>query len=182
MVFLEGGFWCWDEPTCAGRFKYSPQLMSSKTWPSTVNYGGMLSQNASVNPTFADANQVYLPYCSSDTFSGDREASPETHGWVFRGKTILAVLVEELAKLGMTDATDVVLAGCSAGEVHVLMADCGGGEDVLGNHNCYGFLQHYTLRPSPQVHKALLSTWTTLQSLSRVSPMRLWLALLMLAG
>jgi hypothetical protein len=31
--------------------------------------------------------QVYLKYCSSDAHVGDRAASPETHGWHFRGES-----------------------------------------------------------------------------------------------
>jgi len=54
-----GGFWCWDEATCDGRYKTSIDLMSSSQWPQSVNFGGILSQDAPLNPAFHNASMVY---------------------------------------------------------------------------------------------------------------------------
>lgn len=120
LIFFEGGFWCWDEATCDGRWKTSRGLMSSTVWPKSVNYGGILSTDVPLNPAFGNATMVYVPYCSSDVFSGDRGPS-STSKWVFRGRSILQALVQDLGTLGIDTASSVAVAGCSAGAQTVVV-------------------------------------------------------------
>lgn len=39
---------------------------------------------------------VYVPYCSSDLYSGTRNASTETNGRVFYGKHIIQAIIDDL--------------------------------------------------------------------------------------
>lgn len=52
IVFLEGGGWCWDEKSCSDR---SPSLTSSKSWPASDNYEGIMDAQ---DPLLANANLV----------------------------------------------------------------------------------------------------------------------------
>ena len=127
LVFLHGGFWCWDEQSCKHRTTMYPGLLSSATWTPTRTYDGIFSRHAHLSP-FASANAVSVPYCSSDAWVGDvgggtldssgRNAS--VLGWHFRGQAIVRAVVGELRRvygLGRSEAAaeEVFLAGCSAG-------------------------------------------------------------------
>ena len=50
IVYLQGGGWCWDEPTCEERWADSPQLMSSASYGPTLNVSGVLSNDPSISP------------------------------------------------------------------------------------------------------------------------------------
>ena len=39
---------------------------------------------------------VYVPYCSSDLYSGTASASPETGNRIFHGKHIVRAVIEDL--------------------------------------------------------------------------------------
>jgi hypothetical protein len=53
-------------------------MVSSKPWPSNIQMNGMFDDNATANPNFHCANHVFLPYCTSDSWSGDKAASART--------------------------------------------------------------------------------------------------------
>ena len=56
-----------------------------------------MSADPSVNPDFADANFVYVPYCSSDTHRGTRTtADADTFGFYFSGHLNLIAIVEDV--------------------------------------------------------------------------------------
>ena len=123
QIYFEGGGWCYDENDCWGRSQ--GQLGSSKDWPPTVGAGGIMSSDCNVNPTFCSFNRVYLKYCDGNSFSGDRTEPVRVVGptagatpkpLYFRGRRILDAVLDTLAaKHGLTNATDVLLTGCSAG-------------------------------------------------------------------
>ena len=69
IVHFEGGGWCFDEAECAERSKTG--LGSSKTWPKTASYGGLLSANKEINPDFYDWNVAFLNYCDGASFAGN---------------------------------------------------------------------------------------------------------------
>jgi hypothetical protein len=73
-----------------------------------------------LNPDWHDATYIYLPYCTSDSFSGMKDASPQTFGWHFRGKRVLTYIVQSLLSVGLGSATQVLVSGCSAGGVAVM--------------------------------------------------------------
>jgi hypothetical protein len=84
VVYLQGGMWCWDQASCVARQKAAGFEMSSTHWPKVQTVGGVFSKSA-LNP-WADANKVYLSYCSSDAWVGDAAASAATFGFAFRGQ------------------------------------------------------------------------------------------------
>uniref|UniRef100_A0A3P8TV99 Notum pectinacetylesterase 2 n=1 Tax=Amphiprion percula TaxID=161767 RepID=A0A3P8TV99_AMPPE len=70
LLFLEGGFCCYSKETCDSRYQNIPRLMSSSVWPQTKRGSGILSSQAEENPHWHNANIVFIPYCSSDVWSG----------------------------------------------------------------------------------------------------------------
>ena len=63
---------------------------------------------------------VYVPYCSSDLYSGTANASAATEGRVFHGKYIFKAIINDLlANTWLNEATDLVLIGTSAGSAGV---------------------------------------------------------------
>ncbi|GFX63500.1 palmitoleoyl-protein carboxylesterase NOTUM [Trichonephila clavipes] len=81
IIYLEGGWYCFDEKSCNHRWSRSRNLMSSTLWPETRSVGGILSPDPEENPYWWDANQVFLPYCSSDTWSGASHSSRKEN-WI----------------------------------------------------------------------------------------------------
>lgn len=117
IVHLQGGFWCWDEESCLGRQKGSPQLTSSLHWPKNLtSRGGMFSEDCSHNPGLCEFNVLFAGYCSSDTWSGNNDAAKIGNGqtWSFRGAAILDALVETYRE-ELRAANSILFSGCSAG-------------------------------------------------------------------
>lgn len=85
----------------------------------TVN--GILSSSPTTNPYWWDANHVFIPYCSSDIWSGD--ASPPNE-MAFLGSRIIDEVIKELQRTTVyrfNDAKFVLLAGSSAGAAGVMI-------------------------------------------------------------
>eukprot|EP01088_Endostelium_zonatum_P009046 TRINITY_DN22231_c0_g1_i1.p1 TRINITY_DN22231_c0_g1~~TRINITY_DN22231_c0_g1_i1.p1 ORF type:complete len:371 (-),score=78.18 TRINITY_DN22231_c0_g1_i1:38-1150(-) len=114
-IHQQGGAWCWDEQTCMQRWHDSPNLMSSKHWASNLTIGGLFSQDQHNNPDWYRATKVFIAYCSSDSFAGDRPASPMTYHFHFKGKAILRAVIHDLLAKGLANAHHVLFSGCSAG-------------------------------------------------------------------
>jgi len=112
IVHQQGGGWCYDAGSCKAR---SGDLVSSKGWASTTSPGGIF---APTDPRLADANQVFVPYCSSDAYIGNIGASDVPFGFHFRGRAIVTAVLTELAVTrGLQAAANaqVLYGGCSAG-------------------------------------------------------------------
>ena len=78
----------------------------------------VFSLSTEVNPAFASFIKVYVPYCSSDEHSGNKEASEETGNYHFNGRNIVSAILDDLhaqSILGQQGQSKVVLAGASAG-------------------------------------------------------------------
>lgn len=86
----------------------------------TCAEGGILSTDPSENPHYHDANHVFVPYCSSDSWAGDRPARSSSD-LSFQGARILEHVVRELLVRGLQDARLLLLAGSSAGAGGVLV-------------------------------------------------------------
>eukprot|EP01128_Nolandella_sp_AFSM9_P004952 TRINITY_DN2336_c0_g2_i1.p1 TRINITY_DN2336_c0_g2~~TRINITY_DN2336_c0_g2_i1.p1 ORF type:complete len:400 (+),score=72.96 TRINITY_DN2336_c0_g2_i1:1-1200(+) len=119
VIFMEGGAWCFDGPSCDERYEKQNELMSSSNYPSSWSYDqGILSEDPSTNPLFFNWNLVFLPYCTSDDFSGNA-TKPETGtNWSFLGSRIVPTVVTLLkSDHGLVDRGDttVLLSGSSAG-------------------------------------------------------------------
>jgi len=115
VVYLQGGGWCFDRASCLGRMGQLPHYMSSKPWAPTRADGGLLGPDPAMNPLW-NASKVYLPYCTSDGYVGNRGASPETYGWHFRGQVVVESMFAELVRsFGLKTGDTLVFSGCSAG-------------------------------------------------------------------
>ena len=98
--------------------------MSSDRWPSVKTIGGILSADPNENPHFADANHVYVPYCSSDSWSGTQKGSNEfgQQSYSFMGSYIVREVIKELADYNqLLFGEELYLSGSSAGGTGVLV-------------------------------------------------------------
>ncbi len=68
-MHMEGGGVCFDEDDCVKRSK--SRLGSSKSWPSTTDFSGFLSDDPQLNPLFYNWNVIYLMYCDGASFAGN---------------------------------------------------------------------------------------------------------------
>jgi hypothetical protein len=115
-ISIQGGGWCYNETLCEARAK--TRLGSSNFFPSTASCGCMSVEHGTINK---DCNCIYMPYCDGASFSGFREDPwpvPSSPGSTlhFRGMNNLdATLDFAFEKLGLDQATKVVLTGGSAG-------------------------------------------------------------------
>ena len=97
--------------------------MSSDRWPSVKTIGGILSADPEENPYFSDANHVFVPYCSSDSWSGTRKGSRGSRSErAFMGSYIVREVIKELADYNqLLFGEELYLAGSSAGGTGVLV-------------------------------------------------------------
>uniref|UniRef100_A0A8D0DBS9 Notum pectinacetylesterase 2 n=1 Tax=Sander lucioperca TaxID=283035 RepID=A0A8D0DBS9_SANLU len=114
QLFLEGGWCCHSKETCDSRYQNIPRLMSSSRWPQTKRGTGILSSQAEENPHWHNANIVFIPYCSSDVWSG-------TGPYTFMGSLIIREVIKDLIPKGIKQAKVVMLSGTSAGGTGVLL-------------------------------------------------------------
>lgn len=117
IFFLKGGEACTTPAECTERQSLKPELMSSATYAASLTAEGLLSPDPAINPDFYDWTHVYVMYCSSDSWTGDKGPTTEAP-WDFRGHRILNAVVEDLkayAANPLANATEVILSGSSAG-------------------------------------------------------------------
>lgn len=116
LIMLKGGGWCTDRYSCDFRSKKHGEG-STLGLASTYSQGGILSSSQRINPTFAAWHRVFVWYCDGGSFAGAR-AAPLVVGnrslW-FRGRAVLDAVISHLLRRGMAEASQVLLAGHSAG-------------------------------------------------------------------
>jgi hypothetical protein len=117
LFFLQGGGACFNAETC------DPETGTYKTTTGPEDYpgrrgeaGGIFDPENAFNP-FADHTIVYVPYCTGDVHLGDRVTtySPEViinHVGAVNAGAALDQMIAEFPA-----ATDVVVAGESAGAI-----------------------------------------------------------------
>lgn len=120
LIFLEGGGTCSDAAGCETRKKQQGRVMTSEGQPPRRQVLGIFDGDEKKNPDFAGFTQIYVPYCSSDAWLGNRGASQETGGFHFRGQRILAAVVETFKRKrdngpNLAEAKRLVLAGVEEG-------------------------------------------------------------------
>ncbi|XP_041959781.1 carboxylesterase notum2 isoform X1 [Alosa sapidissima] len=126
LIFLEGGWCCYNKDTCDSRYKNTPRLMSSTDWPQTRKGTGILSPQTEENPHWYNANIVFIPYCTSDVWSGSKTTKPKEKGkdsvdYTFMGSLVIREVIKDLTTKGIKQAKVVMLAGTSAGGTGVLL-------------------------------------------------------------
>ncbi|VDP71169.1 unnamed protein product [Echinostoma caproni] len=107
LIFLEGGWYCFDEETCRLRESSTLSLFSSTSWPTNRAFDGILSAYENVNPIYHDYHNV------TSTLT-----VPEFY---FHGSKILQSVVDQLPWPKTGQVERVVFAGSSAGGIGVLM-------------------------------------------------------------
>ncbi|XP_060696916.1 carboxylesterase notum2 [Hemiscyllium ocellatum] len=120
LIFLEGGWCCYNKESCDARYSTTPRLMSSAEWPLTQRGSGILSAQPEENPHWWNANTVLVPYCSSDVWSGIASKTRQVN-YAFMGSLIVREVIKDLVPRGVKLAKVVMLAGTSAGGTGVLL-------------------------------------------------------------
>ncbi|XP_058123090.1 palmitoleoyl-protein carboxylesterase NOTUM [Anopheles ziemanni] len=123
VVFFEGGWHCFDHKSCRTRWLKQRHLMTSVQWPETRDVGGLLSPMPSENPYWYNANHVFVPYCSSDSWSGTKIRPDTRDGLRFMGSLIVRQVMSDLVPLGLghSQGADLLMAGSSAGGLGVML-------------------------------------------------------------
>lgn len=121
IVYLEGGEFCTSAESCEARYSDMTHLMSSARWNPVKEGSGILSTKQHLNPTWWNANHVYVPYCSSDAWIGNASANETGERFSFVGSRILERVFTELMSKGLEHAERVLLAGSSAGGIGVIL-------------------------------------------------------------
>ncbi|CAJ1439026.1 unnamed protein product [Effrenium voratum] len=112
LVWLEGGGHCGTKEECDQRFAEDYRMSSSKL-EAVRELDGIFS-DSKLNPAFAHSTRVFIPYCSSDSWLGDRDEP--VFGYYFQGRRIISAVMRQLAEtFGLNSARLLVFGGCSAG-------------------------------------------------------------------
>eukprot|EP00729_Bicosta_minor_P014737 gene14737-17303_t len=115
-VHHQGGGWCESLDDCLSRSKGG--LGSSKSYPPTMNLGGgYFSTDPTQNPLMYNWNKVHMNYCDGASFSGNNDTVQiyQNVSLHWRGSRIRENIVADLMGKGLSDASDLMVSGCSAG-------------------------------------------------------------------
>ena len=82
--------------------------------------GGILSNRMEENPFWWNANHIFIPYCTSDSWSGSKPHSPDDL-FSFMGSAVVRQVVTDLLSFGLENGTDLFLTGSSAGGTGVML-------------------------------------------------------------
>ena len=117
VIDLQGGGECASQAGCDSH--RGTQFSSSKYFKKCIDLAHFCTDD-DTNPKLRYFNRVFLPYCSQDLWTGTRTTNgKDTFGYYFAGHNILAAVLDELDSAGLTDATDIILTGESAGGIGV---------------------------------------------------------------
>ena len=166
MIEMEGGGWCYTAEDCLARSKTA--IGSSNTWPETGcpsmdgGSNGMFSNNCTIS-RFCNWTAVHMNYCDGASFAGYRGEPLPVNGTnlYFRGRTIMDATIDSLLARGLASAKEVILKGCSAGGLAVLLhldyfaarvKAVNPGIRVVGMPDAGLFLDHGTVGGGPSVY------------------------------
>ena len=130
LVWLQGGSECFDAVSCTLRASIPQAKILVTASGFTADAGtGLMSASSRTNPSLYNVNTVFVHYCSSDTWSGDRAATGRifvpalASTWQFRGRRIAMAAVQSIRELvpAFSAATQVILGGDSAGGVGITL-------------------------------------------------------------
>uniref|UniRef100_A0A164XA53 Pectin acetylesterase n=1 Tax=Daucus carota subsp. sativus TaxID=79200 RepID=A0A164XA53_DAUCS len=118
LVFIEGGGWCDTTENCLNRTKNIFGLGSSKIMQAK-NFTGLLSDNQQLNPYFYNWNRVFVRYCDGGSFTGNSfDPVNKLH---YKGSKVFSAIVKDLLGKGMSNATNALISGCSAGGLSAIL-------------------------------------------------------------
>lgn len=100
-------------------FGFSPKYILTRVI--VISVGGILSSNPEENPFWWNAHHVFVPYCTSDSWSGTRTRASGGSRFSFMGAAVVRQVVLDLLPAGLANATSLLLAGSSAGGTGVIL-------------------------------------------------------------
>ncbi|TVU36213.1 hypothetical protein EJB05_18137, partial [Eragrostis curvula] len=119
LVYLAGGAWCNSTETCSER---KVTDLGSSHFMKEFAFDGILSNKHPINPDFYNWNKVFIRYCDGASFAGDAEVEDQDGSKLFfRGLRIWEVVIDELMRIGLADAKQTLLLGCSSGGLATLL-------------------------------------------------------------
>ena len=138
MVYHTVGGWCTSITDCCKRAgdpmlgssarlgQYKSLFASGQDARMFFSFTGYLARDKQQNPNLHDYNIIFMPYCDGGSWSGNRDEPLENvcqpgepNQLYFRGSKIIDAAIDEMRALGAEDATDVLVAGGSAGGLSV---------------------------------------------------------------
>ncbi|KAF6137766.1 hypothetical protein GIB67_040474 [Kingdonia uniflora] len=133
LLHIEGGGWCNTIESCSARKLTA--LGSSNYMDRQVRFTGILSRKASENPDFFNWNKVKIRYCDGASLAGNpanelKVASTDSPKLFFRGQLIWEAIMDEFVALGLANAKQALLSGCSAGGLATLI-HCDSFKEIL---------------------------------------------------
>ncbi|KAL5740605.1 hypothetical protein ACOSQ2_029785 [Xanthoceras sorbifolium] len=132
LLHIEGGGWCNTIESCS--FRKTTALGSSNFMDRQVRFAGILSSDPSQNPDFFNWNKVKIRYCDGASLAGHPESELKNGTKLFfRGQLIWEALMDELLSVGMSNAKQALLSGCSAGGLATLI-HCDDFRDLMPKH------------------------------------------------
>ena len=121
IIFMEGGGWAYSDESAYERS--ATGLGSSTSYPEVI--AGHEGDSLFGTTPFNTFNVVYVKYCDGGSFTGALDNPPvmvqnstdkQTYPVYYRGRGILDAVFDELfTNHGLTKATELLFAGCSAG-------------------------------------------------------------------
>lgn len=163
LVFLEGGGWCWDTPSCNS--KWSKAHQSSKNFPRTPSEVAAWTTRLTTGifdtrtSPLADARVAYVRQCSNDAYMGDSSAPPDAMMY-FRGRRIIEAVFQDLRKrtgLGERTGDLLVYGGCSSGARGALVSLDYVANNLVDKADVVGLLDSALWVPVPPVHSDFVS-------------------------
>lgn len=118
LIFIEGGGSCTSpDGDCIERSKATPYYTSSNYYPDHI-----VPKTIMADEMFDDYNKALLVQCSSDLWLGNSSEAfniSSASRIAFRGAVIFQSVMKELIMLGMGNASEVYMAGRSAGGIGI---------------------------------------------------------------
>ncbi len=126
---MNSGAWCaGDDSRVADDMDHCRSRKNDDYYGTSDNDGAsanmdwdVFSTNANDNPLLHNWSGAFIRYCDGHSFSGDVEAQ-QPNGAYYRGHRILRGVLRHLRDYhGLSDATDVMITGCSAGGLAAIL-------------------------------------------------------------
>jgi hypothetical protein len=128
LIWFGGGGACDSGPACLEYVtkNSAPQLESSNGFLPTPG-NGITSSEQAENPVLYNANTIYLHYCTSDTWVGNRRGvgtynQKDSSTWNFEGRRNATAFIKSIGELlpQFANAQRIILGGDSSGAVGVV--------------------------------------------------------------
>ncbi|UJR37630.1 hypothetical protein I4U23_030327 [Adineta vaga] len=109
LIYFDGGWFCYSKESCYFRRLYSPNLITSNNFDEKKSLIGIFS-------SLKEYNLIYVPYCSSDLWSG---SSNQSHA---HGSDIFHAIFDDLkSDKHFQKAQQIIFTGFSAGGLGLLL-------------------------------------------------------------